>query len=187
MRYKNNVMIKEVWLNRSKEWIEQNPNQGTMYKATLDFSNTKEDTSSLVKSARKYIKKKSVKAIAGIYCISCTKTNSAYIGQSTNIQSRIRQHKHNILKKDSTKSLPVYSKIRKDIEKHGIESFEFLTIEIVDNPTCEILIQKENDFMQSLLAKGTILYNSHVPHLNNIIWCPEHLKAKAAQFIQDNL
>jgi hypothetical protein len=180
-------MIKEVWLNRSKEWIEQNPNQGTMYKATLDFSNTKEDTSSLVQSTRKYIKKKSVKAIAGIYCISCTKTNSAYIGQSTNIQSRIRQHKYNLLKNNSTKHPIVYSKMRKDLEKYGIESFEFLTIEIVDDPTYENLVVKENEFMQSILTKGITLYNLYVPHLNNIIWCPEHLKAKAAQFIQDNL
>ena len=65
--------------------------------------------------------------IQGIYKIINCINGKIYIGQSTDIKTRFSCHKHNALVKKINR--PLYTSIR----KYGIENFEFIILEKVDN------------------------------------------------------
>ena len=64
--------------------------------------------------------------IQGIYKIVNCVTNKIYIGQSSNIYNRFKEHEYNITRNTSH---PLYNSFR----KYGIGNFEFIVLEEIDN------------------------------------------------------
>ncbi len=178
-------MDKYVWLYRSKEWIEKNPNKGTMYKALVSDIKKDTDISSLTSRERFKIKNKTKKVVAGTYLIVCEKSNSVYVGQSINVHSRLRQHKYQLLKEKNDLTQLVYLKMKNDIAKHGIDSFSFQLYEQIENATNEALLIKETELMHKVLSLGVNLYNTHIPFSPQFIYCPDNIKEKVKEFINE--
>ena len=88
------------------------------------------------------------KKIQGIYKIINLNNNKVYIGQSINIDRRFKQHKYDIIR---NKKHPLYNSIK----CYGIDNFEFIVIEIVDDTF--LLDQREQywlDHYQSYLPEN---------------------------------
>jgi predicted GIY-YIG superfamily endonuclease len=177
-------MKKEVWLFRSKEWIAQNPNKPTMYKASLENIDKECEINNLVKKTRNKIKNQNKKVIAGTYLILCKESNTAYVGQSVNIHSRLRQHKYQLAKETNNSMSLVYLKMKKDIEKYGSDCLSFEVYEELENPTIETLLIKETELMHKIFHKGMFLYNTYIPFSVDLLYCPEDIKQKVKDFIK---
>lgn len=109
---------------------------------------------------------------AGIYVIICEAEKSAYVGQSINIESRLRSHKFTIQSKGKTAKN--YLKLKQDYRKHGIEKFEFKEYIAMPGATLSELLAKENEVMIEFARNGYLLYNSAVNAtvIGESIHCP---------------
>lgn len=173
---------KQVWVKRPEEWIKQNPGKPTMYKTTVTEKETPPELiKQLTNESRRVYAKKDKGADIGIYAIICEPSKRAYIGQSINVQTRLRNHKMNI----KTNQMKCYAEMRKDIETHGIECFEFIRIKHCING--EDLTEEENNSMGEYISKGYKLYNTAIT-ANNLFVNPEHkeLFFKLNQLINSN-
>lgn len=65
-----------------------------------------------------------VKNISGIYCIKNVITNSVYIGESTNIKKRAKQH-YNMLKNNNHYN----QSLQNDYNQYGEDNFEFIILQ----------------------------------------------------------
>lgn len=111
-----------------------------------------------------------------IYLITNLVNNKKYVGQTTDFNRRMFQHKTN------TEQL-----IDKKIQEYGVNNFTFQILEENDDP--EIINQLEKDYIKkfnSLIPNG---YNIHSGGLNNSIGEENHcakITEKEAQWILDN-
>lgn len=175
-------MKKIIWVPRTAEWIRNNPGKGTMYK--IDSSEQPPITASA--SIKKIYQKNNTPIItkgedAGIYAVICNATKSAYIGQSTNMDSRMRNHKMMII--GTQEKCSVYIRMKKDYQQFGIESFDFIKCYKLPFYTNENLWVKEQETMWEYIEKGYTLYNIAVSLGDNVIYCPIHLKDLITKFI----
>lgn len=67
----------------------------------------------------------------GIYGIRNTINNKIYIGKSINIKSRLSKHKSQLKREVKNKDCNRY--LFNSVKKHGLENFEFITIELLPN------------------------------------------------------
>ena len=74
---------------------------------------------------------------SGIYKITCITNNKVYIGQSTNIQERIKDHKRRLKNNKHDNSY-----LQNSWNKHGKENFKFEILEICEN-NFKILNERE--------------------------------------------
>ena len=81
---------------------------------------------------------------SGIYKITQTDTGRVYVGSSTDLDKRQKQHFSNL-----RKGKHVNRKMQIDVEEFGIESFHFEVIELL--PSDNILLCERERFWQSSL------------------------------------
>jgi len=104
---------------------------------------------------REYNRRYHQNMTAGIYQITNTKTGVVYIGCSTQIPRRWRDHKGHLKKnKHINKSL------QKDYNKYGLEELEFEVIkEYPPDTPFEVLEREETKLILEHKTKGTPMYN----------------------------
>jgi group I intron endonuclease len=68
-------------------------------------------------------------AVSGIYKIENTRTGECYIGCSTNIQARLKQHLIDLMNEFHINKL-----LQRSWNIHGAESFVFSVVEVVGDP-----------------------------------------------------
>lgn len=91
--------------------------------------------------------------VSGIYAIEIPHLKIAYIGQSTSIGNRWRQHRH-ILNKGKSENL----RLQEAWNKHK-EHFEFV---ILKECTNDILLELEKDTIRDYISRGWNLLNSPI-------------------------
>lgn len=77
---------------------------------------------------------------SGIYKITNTKNNMCYVGQSTNISDRWRQH----IKRGLGAETPTRNKLYPAMQENGVENFTFEVIEICDKN----MLNEREDYWQ---------------------------------------
>ena len=170
--------INHKWVKRPDEWIKENPNKPTMYKIQVEeFESKKRRT--FTKRGKKLSKKGS-----GIYAIVCEKTKSAYIGQSKNISVRLRNHKMNL--KNQKNNGESYKRMYEDVNRFGLDSFDFRCIEMTDVN----LLRKETEAMNLFMNSGYKLYNAQVNASASYVYCPFEIQDVVlkiiTEYIKDN-
>jgi hypothetical protein len=108
----------------------------------------------------------------GIYIIVNESIQKAYVGQSKNIPTRLRNHRGNLKNN-------IYSKkgnlkaFQDDADKYGIESFKFLQI-----CSCEEheLYYWETHYCKEYFDKGYTLYNHFMNTEITGLLCPDEFK-----------
>lgn len=175
---------KLVWLKRDVEWIKNNPGKPTMYKGILNVEDSYFGNSLLKKAKSEKIKEINDSGLdfadPGVYLIINELSNRVYVGQSINMYSRLRNHKHYIDGKAISKNR-VYVKMAEDRVKHGINSFQFLRYVLMPGKELEDLLCMENDVMHEFRIKGYDLYNIDVSFGN--VYCPPAYKDKINEII----
>ena len=84
-----------------------------------------------------------------------TQTNKEYVGCTTILKHRLREHKNNL--KNGRHQNP---NLQRDCEKYGSEAFEFILLqEYPCDVSREALEQEETRVIQEKLEKGISLYN----------------------------
>ena len=160
-------MDKFKWAHRTPEWIKENPGKPTMYKVSL------EEIKPLQSPEYKF-------GDTGVYVIICEKAKRVYVGQSTSMGTRMRNHKMNITNY-RTNSQNVYLKMREDFIFYGEDSFQFNRHIHLGGATCDELLLQETFTMYEFLDKGYELYNGTVPP--RTLKCPTHLLKEMQELI----
>ena len=80
--------------------------------------------------------------ICGIYKITNTVTGDFYIGSSNDVKRRCAEHK-----KPSTWKKHPNNQLYKDMQKYGLDKFEFQVLEEVEE---SFLKEKEQQFIETL-------------------------------------
>jgi group I intron endonuclease len=83
------------------------------------------------------------KQISGIYRILNTINGKSYVGSAIDSDSRWYFHRYEL-----KKSIHHSDHLQKAVNKYGIENFEFNVIETIENPTKELLEDRENYWIQ---------------------------------------
>jgi len=170
------------WVQRDKEWIKNNPNKGTMHKVLVEeviiIPSLGRQYRSQVIVGENLGLKYSKKLDAGIYVIVCEAEKHVYVGQSTNVPSRMRNHKMNI-SKDNPASDKIYDKMRKHKKIHGIDAFQFSMYESLPGADNSLLLNRENTAMKEWFKKGYLLYNNSVLQSirDQYVYCPLELQS----------
>ena len=104
------------------------------------------------KALQKFFDKKG----AGIYILKNKVTGKIYVGKSTQLQRREIEWKMylNNLNTDHSRRT-----IGDDVEKYGVDAFEMIIIEKIENPTTEILSKRERYYVKLFKKVGEI-YNT---------------------------
>lgn len=104
------------------------------------------------KASQKFFDKKG----AGIYILKNKVTGKIYVGKSTQLQRREVEWRMylNNLNTDHSRKM-----IGDDVEKYGVEAFEMIIIEKVENPTKELLLKRERYYVKLFKKIGEI-YNT---------------------------
>jgi hypothetical protein len=160
-----------VWVKRTDEWIEANPNKGTMYKVKKEVGIPTNGLMFVEK--KKYIKPKYRESDSGVYVIICEKSKSAYVGQSISMDNRMRNHKMNIIN-DRMYCINSYREMKRDYALYGMNSFEFIKYKFITDQ--DEMLREEEFTMHEFLEKGYKLYNTLITMSNNLIYCPNELK-----------
>lgn len=77
--------------------------------------------------------------ISGIYKIVNKVNGKLYIGSAVDADSRFYFHKYGL-----KKGIHHSNHLQKAVNKYGIETFEFVLIEVIENPTKKLLEEREN-------------------------------------------
>lgn len=94
---------------------------------------------------------------AGIYVIKNKVTSKIYVGKSVQLQRRElewRMYLNNLNTDHARKT------IGDDVEKYGMDAFEMIIVEQVQNPTTELLKKRERFYIK-MFAKVGEVYNNH--------------------------
>lgn len=104
------------------------------------------------KASQKFFDRKG----AGIYIIKNKVTGKIYVGKSTQLQRREQEWRMylNNLNTDHSRKM-----IGNDVEKYGVEAFEMIIIEQIENPTKELLSKRERYYVKLFRKVGEI-YNT---------------------------
>ncbi len=162
------------WEKRTEDWIKENPGKGTMFKRY--FNNT-DEKAEVIKEERTKVYP-IMKDDFGVYAIICDAEKCVYVGQSQNMNVRIRSHKMSILGPSIKKG--IYVKIKEHCEKHGPSCLEFKKIlRLPEGSKIEDLLIKEDEIMAEFLQKGYTLYNFSVNNslYNDHLHCPKDYKS----------
>lgn len=202
--------MKTVWKPRTPEWIKANPKQGTMYKVYVDDNGN--ELGEVVKNVKppelpkepetidgipkhllipkwsnrvcekKLAKYKGNPNIRGVYVIICEVEKHAYIGQSFNVPTRLRNHKMCIVNGSTQQS---YKKMQEHYKKHKIEAFQFIDYEYIENGTEDQLLRREAELMAEFAKMGYKLYNSAYSKelIDSSIFCPDNIRADIERLI----
>ena len=102
-----------------------------------------------------YQKKYNEALPAGIYLITNTINNTHYVGASTQLKIRFRNHKLKLKKKTHCNL-----KLQEDYDRYGLEVFQFKILEEhpVNTPV-ETLEEREVEEIKRRLTEGQSLYN----------------------------
>ena len=92
---------------------------------------------------------------AGIYWINNMINDDCYIGQSTNIEKRLRHHYSRLQCGKHESRL-----LQEAINQFGLENFTFEVLEIIENPTEAILIEFEAKWHNRIKPKYSFTGNS---------------------------
>ena len=195
--------MKYIWKHRSKEWVNDNPKKGTMYKVYIDEQGKElpDPEESIYKTEngvpKKLLKpnkyggvderriekyKKSDPKKRGVYVIICEAEKHAYIGQSFNILTRLRSHKMCIRNKSDQS---VYRKMHEHFTKHGMEAFQFVDYEYIEHATEQQLLNREAKIMAQFAKDGYKLYNMALSKqvIDSSIFCPDSIRTDIERLI----
>jgi len=160
--------MKTVWKPRTPEWIKANPKQGTMYKVLVDNEGNElnPEPPKPIEIITPLIKEQQTKpkdlSQAGVYLIICGIENHAYIGLSSNIDVRLRNHKMNIIDNKTKVKTIAYGIMREHYIKHGIEAFEFIKYKHMPNASYNELGRMEMQTLLEYHRMGYKLYNQQI-------------------------
>ncbi len=118
-------------------------------------------------------KEKELKETAGIYVIICEIERHAYVGQSIDVENRLRSHKSAI--KGNNKSVGKnYIKLCDHYKKHGIDAFQFINYIPLPFASLNELLSKEDEIMTEFSKSGYSLYNTsvNVTITRDSVYCP---------------
>lgn len=168
-------MSQYVWAKRSAEWIKENPGKGTMYKIPIEQKEEiKKEVKNLMVSRAEKKRIELQTKTCGVYAIICEIEKMAYIGESFNMEVRLRNHKMCI--NNSSSHAAMYSLMNMHQYKHGKECFKFIKVHEIENTgSKEALLIKEAETMHEFIDMGYKLYNQSIPSNPNSINCPKHL------------
>ncbi len=197
---------KYIWKHRSKEWIKENPKQGTMYKVYFD-----EDGKEIPEITKEVVKVKDIDK----------GTNIEYIGFTprTNHEPKIKPRLSHKEKKEAnnpknTRGVYViiceaekcvyvgqsfnipnrlrnhkmcivnkskqysYKNMHEHFNKHTISGFQFIDYEYIDNATEEQLLKREGELMAEFAGMGYKLYNNALSKefLSGAVFCPDIIR-----------
>ncbi len=179
---------KLAWVHKDADWKRENPGKPYIIKQLK--SEAPKPTKQKVKSIapdkqiipeetfieHRKLKKNKNYAKAGIYAIVCEVEKYAYVGQSINVATRLRNHRMEITKQHGNNN--AYIKLKAHTAKHGIEALQFKLILEIPNSSLKQLLEEENNTMIQFIKQGYTLYNKTIGLENQspIIYCPEDLK-----------
>jgi len=174
-----------VWKQRDAEWIKNNPGKGTMYKESADKEITVEllpAKEAKVSPIHSLFRPNNFKI--GIYIILCETERSVYVGQSRNMEGRLKHHKSTIKAGKKSRN-NVYTRMIEHKEKHGLKAFEFLQYWEMDSPSSDELLRCEDKTMIKYLNEGYSLYNYSVCSeiSSNSVYCNPSIKPQITQLI----
>ena len=176
-----NQTVKYKWVKRDPEWIKENPNKGTMYKV-LDEP---EDPIRVELKKQALIAANKSLPIMGIYTIFCEAEKFVYVGQSRDIEVRIRSHKMKITSKDNSAGR-TYELIRQHHSKYGMKGFKFEIHEVMQKASSSDLFDCEGKVMIDFVKRGYSLYNRALPAelIQSSVYCPDHLQDAIIKLIR---
>lgn len=179
------------WVPRSKEWIKENPGKGTMYKEYFE-PQKEEGNSEDFFSINTPITPKSVKLYpnpkktmgSGIYIVICEVEKHVYVGQSRNVENRLRNHKMVISSNDEHES-KAYIKMKAHRKLHGLNAFEFIKYDMIPHATTSMLLDREAEVMAEFARKGYLLYNRSIALqvMDESIYCPIQFQPFVANLV----
>ena len=138
---------KEKIAERERRYYKKNKESLTEYKREY-FQNNKEK---IAERERRYYKSMP----AGIYKITNKKTGFVYIGCSTQLPKRLRDHKRHLKKNKHDNKL-----LQKAYNKYGLEELEFEVIkEYPADTPFEVLEREETKLILEHKTKGIPMYN----------------------------
>lgn len=174
---------KAKWLKRDDEWIKANPGKPTMYKVVVDVVTIEESErdQTTTQAVKKLLTPKGRFPDAGIYAVVCEIEMYVYIGQSTNMGSRLRNHKMIILGGASSEE-EKYVLIKEHVKIHGADAIQFVKIKVVKEPEGDgflkhELLREEANAMEYYFNKGYRLYNKAIPQdmfNNSVLVTPQY-------------
>ncbi len=120
--------------------------------------------------------------IRGVYVIICEAEKHAYIGQSFNVPTRLRNHKMCIVNGSTQQS---YKKMQEHYKRHKIEAFQFIDYEYIDNATEGQLLKREAELMTEFAKMGYKLYNRAFSKelIDSSIFCPDNIRGDIERLI----
>ena len=171
-----------TWERRTEEWIKANPGQGTMYKK---YKDTEHELPALTFKTEENSRRWDYDEHKGIYVIICEIEKYAYVGQSRNMNSRLRNHKM-IMVHTKPHETKTYIKMREHVAKHGIEAFQFLKHLPMPDANMIELTNMENEVMGNFVRKGYNLYNSAISlqMRDECVICPKEFQPVILQSIE---
>lgn len=184
---------KIVWKHRDKEWIKNNPGKPTMYKdvsgsdqESVNVLTDKDSAKALVSSGQ--VVKKRCSFDSGVYVIICENEKCVYVGQSSNVNVRLRSHKMCMLSVSDVNS-GVYILMSKHVKDHGIDNFVFKKYISMPHASEPELLKMEVSVMSEFIDMGYDLYNRIIPKdvLDEVVFCPKEHKETARKFIKELL
>lgn len=103
----------------------------------------------------------------GVYAIRCKANNKCYIGSAFNLFFRLTTHSRDLRLRGRLSS--VTDKMTEDVEKYGLDNFEFLILQTFENNTIfyEELYNAEKNFViqyNTIFPNG---YNTYYPAPTN--------------------
>jgi hypothetical protein len=159
---------KYIWERRTPEWIKENPGKGTMYKRYIV---------PIIPEPKKVqyleVKEDLIGKDAGVYVIFCDNEMYAYVGQSLNMDVRMRSHKMYMSRK--SKGQNSYINMKRHINKHGMDGFRFVKHFPMPFSTREQLLERECLVMGEVVRMGYTLYNKSISMemVQEYVSCPK--------------
>lgn len=190
-----NQELKYKWVRHTTEWIKENPGKPTMYKhyedGTIEMGSSKREKVPqknrlpltflhiTEEEYNRYDKPKAVKTVdrsnAGIYLIICHPVLHVYVGQSRNVEVRLRNHKMMLSKQQDRVSSATYDTMWQHSDEYGLSEFEFKCYRKMPGATRDELLKAEAETMWEFLRAGYKLYNSQLnaQFSGEFVSCPE--------------